>query len=185
MTSLPPPRRSSKRPLSLIALIVTAAVSAGCAPTPVPSPTPTAAFASREEAFAAAEQTYRAYTDALNHVDPAQPVTFENTYKFSSGNFRRADRKNFSTMHAKGYTIDGDALVIRFVGEVSVPPYDRVRAIVCLDVSHVSVRDQSGASVVNPNRPDIYELEVNFKSSAGRLRIDSAERIEGKTCTNH
>lgn len=155
---------------------------AGCAPTPEPTPTPTAAFASEEEAFAAAEETYRAYTDALNAIDPKNPETFERTYEFSGGGFQSADRENFSTMHAEGYVIDGDALVTRFVGKEVDESLDRVVAVICVDVSNVTIHDSTGASVVNPNRPDVYEIEVTFKRDTDRLRIDSADRIEGTTC---
>ena len=48
----------------LIALAIATTVSA-CTPEPAPTPTPTG-FASEDEAFRAAEETYRAYVDALN-----------------------------------------------------------------------------------------------------------------------
>ncbi|MEU4015452.1 hypothetical protein AB0E56_09300 [Microbacterium sp. NPDC028030] len=178
LTSLP-----RSRPLRIAGLVAVALVLAGCAPDPEPAPTPTPAFASEEEAFAAAEATYRAYTDALNNVDPADPSTFEATYAFSSGDFQQADRKNFSRMHAQGQQILGDALVARFVGETASPLLDRIVAIVCIDVSGVEVIDSAGASVVNPNRPDVYEARVVFENSPHGFLIDKAGRIEGTTCS--
>src|SRR5690606_26029635 len=50
----------------MTALVLAAVSLSACAPTPTPTPTPTAAFASEEEAFAAAEEVYRAYNDAGN-----------------------------------------------------------------------------------------------------------------------
>ncbi|MFF1541899.1 hypothetical protein ACFVWL_17640 [Microbacterium sp. NPDC058269] len=158
---------------------------AGCTPTPAPTPTPTAAFASEEEAFAAAEETYRAYTDALNAVDPTNPETFESTYAFSSGGVQKADRENFSMMHAEGYSIDGSAVVTRFVGQTTKESSELVTAIVCVDVSSVTVLDASGTSVVNPDRPDVYEIETTFRWDGVRLRVDEVERVEGDTCSGH
>ena len=155
---------------------------AGCTPTPAPTPTPTAAFASEEEAFAAAEETYRAYNDALNSVDPADPDTFEATYAYSSGSFQKADRENFSTMHADNYSIVGDAEVNQFLGEKSAPPFDVVTALICIDVSKVEVLDAAGNSVVSPNRPDLYEVRAVFKRTEDRFLIDEAGSIEGTTC---
>lgn len=180
----PTPSRSPLRsaPLCTLVTLVAAASLAACGPAPVPTPTPTAAFASEEEAFAAAEATYRAYTDALNAVDPADPETFEATYAYSSGTFQEADRENFSTMHAEKYTIEGDAVVAKFVGEQAADPFDIVVATVCVDVSAVRVLDSDGNSVVNPNRPDIYEIRATFERNDGRLLVDEVERIEGTTC---
>jgi hypothetical protein len=57
-------------------LALALALTTACAPDPAPTPSPTG-FASQEEAFAAAEATYRAYVDALNAVDLSDPATFE------------------------------------------------------------------------------------------------------------
>lgn len=159
-----------------------AVMLAGCAPVPTPTPTPTAAFASKEEAFAAAEETYRAYTDALNDVDPADPATFEATYEFSSGSVRTADRENFSEMHAEGQTIEGDADVSLVVGQEATAPYSLIVSIICVDVRDVVIRDAAGASIVNPNRPDVYQIEATFKADSGRLFLDGIRPIEGSTC---
>ncbi len=67
----------------LIALAIATTVSA-CTPEPAPTPTPTG-FASEDEAFRAAEETYRAYVDALNAVDLADPATFEPVFAWTTG----------------------------------------------------------------------------------------------------
>lgn len=166
----------------LTGLALSIGVLSGCTPTPEPTPTPTSAFASEEEAFAAAEETYRAYNDALNQVDPSSPDTFEKLFELSSGSFEQADRENFSIMHADGHTIEGQAEVLSFTGHETAPPFDTVTAIVCLDVSEVIVRDVNGDSLVNPNRPDRYALDVGFRTHDGSMLIDSAERIEDERC---
>ena len=53
---------------SIAAAAAVVVMLSGCVAEPAPSPTPTSPFASEEEAFAAAEDTTRAYVDANNGV---------------------------------------------------------------------------------------------------------------------
>src|SRR3546814_3928687 len=83
----------SARALAVLALVGAAAT--GCVGTPEPretTPTPL----SDAEAFAAAEETYRAYVDALNQVDLSDPATFEPVYALTTGDLNSQDRRNFS-----------------------------------------------------------------------------------------
>lgn len=168
-------------------LLVTVGVAQllGCAPEPVPTPTPTAAFASEEEAFAAAEEVYRAYNDALNRIDPARPTTFEPLFALTSGAFEAADRENFSIMHAEGHVISGDAKVLSFEGESTSAHFERVVVAVCLDVSAVEVTDARGASLVSSSRPNIYALSVELVSGDdNQLTIDTSHRVEDVQCSD-
>ena len=156
----------------ILALALISALAAGCSPAAEPTPTPTPAFASEEEAFAAAEETYREFTMHLNQVDTTDPETFEPLYELSSGEFEAADRKAYSKMHAERVVIDGDTRVLSFSGE-SVDG-SSVIAQVCLDVSEVTVVDSDGISQVDPGRPEIYPLRVTFLIEGENLLIDSA-----------
>lgn len=170
-------------PTSIIALALTSALVVGCSPAPEPTPTPTAAFASEEEAFAAAEETFKKYNQALNGIDPADPATFEDLYRLSSGGVEKADRENFSKMHAEGWTITGESQVTSFAGISSRHPYNEVTAEVCLDVSEVQITDATGESAVDPARPDIYPLKVTFRAADDSLLlVDSAIRDEDVSC---
>ncbi len=80
----------------------------GCFAQPDPEPTPL--FSSEEEAFAAAEETYRAYVDALNQVDLSDPETFEEVYAWTTGELNASDRKGLSD-HADGGIVGGDSNV--------------------------------------------------------------------------
>ena len=64
----------------------------GCFAQPDPEPTPL--FSSEEEAFAAAEATYRAYVDALNQVDLSDPETFEEVYAWTTGDANADDAQD-------------------------------------------------------------------------------------------
>lgn len=171
--------------LALPALLAIAlAALVGCGPIADPTPTPTPVFASKEAAFTAAEEVYRAYNAALNAIDPSDPATFEPVFELSSGSFETADRENLSIMHAEGHSIDGDSVVTSFRGESVSAGFSVVKALVCLDVSAVQITDKNGASVVAEGRPNVYALAVSFKADDGELRIDAAERAEGATCEN-
>lgn len=126
----------------------------------MPQPTPTPTFTSEAEAFAAAEATYRAYVDALNQVDLADPETFEAVYAWTTGEANVEGRELFSRMHADGWSVDGASVVSRV--EPLVAESDALAIGACLDVSAVDVRDTSGASVVSGSRPDHQSIRVEF-----------------------
>lgn len=180
----PTPPRTPRRSvlLRILATLVAAAPLAACNPAPVPTPTPTAAFASDEEAFAAAEETYRAYTDALNAVDLSDPTTFEAVFRISSGDFEAADRKTLSELHAAGYAFVGRMSVVYFEGLRTEPPFKEVLAIVCIDVSASDVVDGSGQSVTEPDRPDVNPLRVTFRHLEQGFVVDHADREPEAKC---
>jgi hypothetical protein len=175
------------RPVSLQIAAISALVLAlvalvGCAPTPEPTPTPTAVFASEEEAFAAAEETYREFTRRLNAVDTSDPETFEPLFSLSSGDFERADREAYSAMYADGITVEGDTKILSFDGTKADPPFTVVEASVCLDVREVTVLNAEGVSQVDPGRPDVYGLRIIFLANGATLSIDSASVSEDAEC---
>lgn len=135
---------------------------AGCTTPESPEPTPTPGFSSEEEAFAAAEATYRAYVDALNQVDLSDPETFEAVYELTTGEANGGERRSLTTMHADGWSVAGET-VIRSIelNSVSTDP-DAVTLDVCSDVSAVEVRDANGASVVAADRPPVQASQVTL-----------------------
>ncbi|WP_157811175.1 hypothetical protein [Microbacterium lacus] len=162
-----------------------AALLAGCAADPVIEPTPAPSFRSEAEAFAAAEATYRAYVDALNQVDLADPETFEAVYAWTTGDLNAGERKLFAQMHADGESVTGASSVQLFL-PTSFDQNDlSVTADVCLDVSGVDVIDQSGGSVVAADRVDIQSMRVEFRPSAdGRFLVmeSVSGRDDGPAC---
>ena len=161
---------------------------AGCG-TPEPSkPTPTPVFSSEEEAFAAAEETYRAYVDALNQVDLSDPNTFEPIYDLTTGDANAGARKTFSRMHAEGLIVSGPtvAAVVEPRQMGGGDPIS-VELAVCLDVSEVTVTDAAGASAVSPNRPDVQSILVTIEfeqEDEPHGLISSIDGREGEpTCT--
>lgn len=170
--------------LAAVAAIITLVVGAAtaCVPDPGPTPSPTVAFATEEEAFAAAEETYRAYIDALNQVDLSDPATFEEVFDWTIGEANSESRKTLSELHANGWSISGATQLRNFEG-VNLSN-SNVTADLCLDVSDVAIVDAAGDSVVSTTRQERQPLRVSFLSggSATRLLISSSEALESSIC---
>lgn len=182
-----PVTRPRTAPARAAAALVASALLAllaltGCSPDAAPSPTPSPLFASEDEAFAAAEATYRELIALSNEVDTSDPRTFEPLFELSSGDFEASDRKAYSTMHADGISIAGDNKVISFAGLSSAPPYTTVEARACLDVSEVNVTDADGNSVVDPSRPDVYGLRLTFVAEGAQYTVNEAHPETEATC---
>lgn len=171
---------------SATAVVAVVVVLSGCVAEPAPSPTPTAPFSSEEEAFAAAEETYRAYVDALNDVDLSDPETFEAVYAWTTGEANADERTNLSAMHGDKWTVSGQTKVINFVGREFLPAaVEIVSAVLCSDVSEIDVRDENGKSMVGLDRPDQYALSVDFTAAptTSGLQISASKRIEDDACS--
>lgn len=166
----------------LAVLTIGVSMLSGCAPAPESTPTPSPAFSSEEEAFAAAESTYREFTRRLNEVDTSDPATFEPLYELSTGDFEESDRRAYSAMHAEGIKVKGETRILSFRGTESSPPFESVRAVVCVDVSDVEVIDSNGVSRVAPDRPNQYVLSMTFVSERGRYAISSAQVESEAAC---
>lgn len=156
---------------ALAAVLVTGALIVGCTPTPEPTPTPTG-FATDEEAFAAAEATYRAYVDALNRVDLSDPETFGDVYAWTTGEANTNDRKTFSQMHADSLTVSGESVVavIQPLGEFE-PDAEALQLGVCLDVSTINLVNTQGESVVSPDRGDQQSMLITLVPSDTPTRL--------------
>ncbi len=118
------------------ALAMVIGMTTACQPEPEPSPS-TPVFATEEEAFAAAEETYRAYVDALNQVDLSDPETFEPVYAWTTGDANANERETLSQMHADGWEVTGLTVVAEFRAEQIELDSTRIRdrRDVCSDVS--------------------------------------------------
>lgn len=165
----------------LVACLAAFSLSACAPPAPEPSPTPTG-FASEEEAFAAAEETYRAYVDALNDVDLADPETFEPVYALLSGDANDQERKTLSGYHAEGWQVEGSSRVV----ELARLSWDASTGIAtlgsCVDVSAVEVLDESGDSVVDSERRDIQSVLITLEAplDAEKFKISALTGRDGE-----
>jgi len=165
--------------LALLAL--TGALLSACSAQSEPTPTPTTAFASEEEAFAAAEEVYREYNDAYNAVDYSDAATFESLEDYTSGVYRTEEREGLSELGAEGAVRSGNAVVVWFDG-IEFAPESTIRARVCKNMSEVVVHDRDGNSMVSPDRPDYSALDLTFKSEDSALRLVDSKAVKDEKC---
>lgn len=156
---------------AVVALVIVAAT--GCTSPPSPTSTPTPTFTSADQAYAAAEKTYRAYVDALNEVDLRDPKTFEAVYAWTTGEALEGAKKSFTEMHSKGWKVSGlstyDNLKLKSLDEVK--HVFTLMATVCLDVTDISVVDKDGGSVVPSDRLDRQPVLVTFAIASTRTGL--------------
>ncbi len=135
-----------------------------------------------EQAYRAAEATYRNYIAALNEVDLADPATLDAVYALTVGDARRGSRSELTRMRKNGWHVEGETKLML----VEAVPNNRLNDIelaVCLDVSAVKVTDKSGASVVPASRPDRPAMTISLTKVSGHWLIsDFAGRVGEPTC---
>lgn len=180
-----PQQHATRAVATAVLAVATLVAVSGCSVSaePSPSPTPTAAFSSEEEAFAAAEEVYRAYIDALNQVRFADPNTFDAVYALLSGDASSSTREAFSEFHAEGVTSSGMTAYQDFSGQSFDSDAHSLTAQACLDVSDVEVIARDGTSLVADSRPDLQAMRITFKfEDAAELVIDSMQPDSAYRC---
>src|SRR5690606_32005023 len=148
-------------------MIVAGTLSA-CTPAPEATPTATALFSSDEEAFRAAEETYRAYTEAENDErrggsgDPQE-------FLIGAALEGYIDAQRY--LDRSGLTLEGDVIVTRFDG-IPGSMTDRgktLMATVCLDLTETTAHSDPG--VETPDRPAIIAQRVEMTWVGHSYRI--------------
>lgn len=152
----------------LALLTLAASTLCACTPAPAPSPTPTAAFANEEEAFAAAEEVYRAYNDSSNEGSGASD--------FLTGAALESDLEAQRYLKQNELSLHGDSVIVSFNGTDSTlgSPTIRITAQVCLDVSQSRVLDAQGTDVTPEERADRWSLDITFVGTADELSISDS-----------
>ncbi|WP_156876630.1 hypothetical protein [Microbacterium luticocti] len=168
----------------MVATVVVLAMVTGCSPQPphpAPSPTPSPRFTSEADAYKAAEDTYRAYVDALNAVDISDPATFEDVYRWATEGRQSADKKTLTAYHAENVSMLGSTRILSLTATEATPPLDEVVLAACVDVSSVDIRSEDGASLVSPDRPDVQSVAVEVHGSDGSPTGFVVAAIGGRT----
>lgn len=137
---------------------------AACTPAaePEPEPTKTALFASDEEAFAAAEETYRAYTDASNAAERGETEADPQDYLIGSALEGAIDAHR--ALEEAGLRLDGDVSLSKFLPlkESIRPGREQLSAIVCLDLTAARTVNSQGEDVTPADRPDVIAASVTM-----------------------
>lgn len=154
----------------------------GCAPAPTRVPTPTPAFASEEEAFAAAEEVYRAYNDAGNarrageeKADPQQ---------FLTGAALEGDIDTQNMLLSRSLFAVGAATIESIRGKASELKANvaTIKMVVCMDVSGVSLLNEAGVDVTPSERGDVVAQKVIFVGDMESLLISDASTMDDNPC---
>ncbi len=166
----------------LLAAVLSTSACAGPNPAPAtPSPSPT--LASDEEAFRAAEATYRAYVDALNAVDLADPTTFEPVFALTTGTFLETTEATFANMHEQRWSVSGDTRVID-LDRIAIADL-ALQLAICIDVEDVLVIDATGLPVASADRSSFQDMVVSFAATRGVWLISDVQpQQSGAPCSS-
>lgn len=181
--------RPSVRALALAAGVLTVALGCltGCAPTPESSPTPTStpAFASEEEAFAAAEEVYRAYNDAENRSREAEAGDGPPPEQYLVGSAYQVFLEGRESLRLNNLKLEGDIGIIRFqdwstdLGDSTI----EVTATVCLDLTATrTVEASSGVDLSSPSRATVMSQRVTLIHDGDHLLISDESEGEDSSC---
>ena len=148
-------------------------------PTLPPTPTATPVFASEEEALAAAEAAYAAYSEVSDLIaaeggsDPDRLAPYVTAEQLDNER-ETAEFFRSNKIHAVGRATT-TKVVLQQYSEVAGGA--EIVAYVCVDVSGVAIVDAVGNDVTPVDRPEIASLEVLFVGEAAdQLLIASSEQ---------
>ncbi|MFT4234746.1 MAG: hypothetical protein QM607_07095 [Microbacterium sp.] len=168
------------RRLILALAVATALAASGCTPEdPEPTPTPTG-FASEQEAFAAAEATYRAYNEAENTwiangegEDPAE---------YMIGDLRQSELETRQTLEDAGLSFVGEFEILSFTGisASTIAGSTSVEAVVCMDSTDVILVDSDGNDVTPVDDEPLYALKVGLTTVDGNFRIHESTTVDAQ-----
>lgn len=170
------------RAVSVLVLALAATTLSGCAPAPEPSPTPTPAFASEEEAFAAAEEVYRAYNEAGNARIAGE--SSPNPQDYLIGEALEADMEGIRFLSEQGLVLSGIGVLSSFSGidVVDTAGSVAVTALVCLDGTNIHVLDSTGTDVTPPDREEIVAQIVTFNGDGAGMHIATESAAAAEQC---
>ncbi|MFJ4175686.1 hypothetical protein [Microbacterium sp. NPDC089696] len=175
-----------RRRLSLIAIgaLAVGGMLSGCAPSPAPTPTPTPAFASDEEAFAAAEEVYRAYIAALNARAAGRSIP--NPRNYLIGRALESDIDGQEYLDGNGLSLQGTVAVTDLIlGHVEhMTTGVQVSATACIDLSESETLDQDGDIVTPIDRPSVIAQAVRFVYVDTSFLITEETEAEATSCAS-
>jgi hypothetical protein len=162
---------------------------AGCGggdpiPTLPPTPTATPIFASEEEALAAAEDAYAAYSEVSALIASEGGAGVERldslvTEEQFDNEFETAEYYRSRGVRALG---ESETTLFELQQVSESEGLAEVVVYVCVDVSRVSIVDASGSDVTPTDRPMVIPLEVVLVGdSADDLLIASSEQWVGSS----
>lgn len=148
----------------------------GCVPQETAAPaSPAPSFATEAEAFAAAEQVYRTYTDAANAARGGDATA--DPFEYVVATAYELDLDAVNSFHEMGILLTGSAEVLTLVPQKvdlkDIP--QTMTAVLCMDWSGVRAIDAEGNDVTPPQRPEISGLLVTFVVLQEGVRISNSQ----------
>lgn len=141
------------------------------------------AFASEDEALAAATEAYRAYLNMSNAVAHDGGKESERMKKFATGDALQYEIQIQEKMHASERRGVGDVSFDSISLQKSDLQSGATVAYLCIDVSQTDIVDSTGASVLSQDRFLRFPLEVSFVLETDQKNL-IMERSESWTGTN-
>lgn len=168
--------------LALAGVLAACIALSGClGTTPEPTPTPTAAFASEEEAFAAAEETYRAYVAASN-ARRADPLSDPDPQSFLVGEALEADLESLREFDELGIHLEGTTRIAAIERVTADPRTGDVEIEACYDVTDSRVVNEAGVDVTIADRDPTILLSVHLAHVDDEIAIERMSAVEGGAC---
>ncbi|WP_158685269.1 hypothetical protein [Microbacterium halophytorum] len=128
------------------------------------------------------------YIEATNAVNFGDPSTAEPVFDWLTGQALADEREAFSNAHAERASRSGESTVTLFELAQSGDASEAIEAYVCLDVSGVEILNESGDSVVAPDRPNVQSVAVTLVESSrtptGLTVSNMTGRDQGPSCGN-
>jgi hypothetical protein len=160
------------------ALAMVIGVTTGCQPEPQPSPS-TPIFATEEEAFAAAEETYRAYVDALNQRR-ADPASTPDPQVFLTGQALETDIDTQRQLDQADLALRGSTSISSVQRVSAQLDNGSVRLDICLDSTGTRVLNGEGEDVTPSDRDSISLITVDFLWAGEAMVVEeSVTKVAG------
>ena len=170
---------SRHRGLTAVGVVALAAgCLVGCTPGPEPTPTPTSAFASEEEAFAAAEEVYRVYLEESDSADG-------DAEQYLAGPALEEYLDGVDYLRSNDLHLAGETVVAEFDG-VSADIESDIATIetrACIDISASHVLNAQDENVTPADRGDHWTLTLTFKGDTESLILSSSVAEEVASCS--
>lgn len=170
------------RATATVLLAVSIIALTGClGSTPEPTPTPTAVFSSEEEAFAAAEETYRAYIDAVN-ARRADPQSRPDPQSFLIGEALQEDLDSLREFEELGIRVEGTSVIESVTRETADLATGEIQLQACYDSTAARVVNQAGEDVTVRDRDPRILLDIHFVSAGDQILIEGMSAVDGGSC---
>jgi hypothetical protein len=164
----------------------------GCAPSdtstpPEPTETFVAPYATDEEALAAAEEAYAAYTSISDQIFVDGGADAERLSDVAVGSFLELSIESYGSFEQDGKSRTGAPTASDFTLQRYSPgtgPKEVLTVYVCRDVSNVDVLGADGVSLVREGRADRSTMQVTFDwdSTSTRLLVSDQQLWESGNC---